>query len=443
MTPPVHRAPSAPGADAVRWPEQLFVMAGLLVFTGAGLPLLRADGTGENSTIGIVATGMFCLGALALLRVRGVGLGDLLRRVDPLVKLVLLVVSASTLWSVDPQLTVRRAVAVLLYTIFGLYLATRFPLREQPWLIARTLGVAALASLLLAVLVPRYGLMPGDNGQWRGIYLQKNVLGRVMAVAVLAAVLAALCAPKGRRRRLSLGIGALASLVLLRSASVFAVVALGVTAAPVLTLLVLRTRFPIRQGLVVLAWSGLVVGALVAARHSGTLLEAAGRDSNLTGRVPLWISAFHALMDRPLQGYGYGAFWHGWGAPSTEVFLENPWRPPHAHNGPLDLALGVGVIGAGIWVAAVLRCLVRSFGLLVRTREVESVWAFGLTLIIVAYNVTEVTSTGSAFFWALFVAVSTWVHERYRETRPTPLAARRARLTPHDRPLVAPHRAWR
>jgi O-antigen ligase len=391
---------------------------------------LPGDANGDSSPVTYAAATVLCTVAFVLLYARGVSIPKLVAKLDPVVLLLLCMILLSVFWSVDPTLTLRRIAAVLLYSVFGLYLFERFPLREQPWLVARALGIAAVASIVLALLAPRYGRMPGDPSQWRGIFTQKNVLGRAMAVSILAAVLAALLAPAGRRRGISLLIALVSLVVLFRSASVFAIVSLLVIAVPVLTFVLVRTRFPARQGLTVVVLAVAVTLLALTFQHRYQLLAAAGRDSGLTGRVPLWTSCWHALTQRPWFGYGYGAFWHGWSAPSTQVFLENPWRPPHAHNGPLDLALGIGVVGSAIWVLAVAQALLRSMRALTATRAPEAVWPFGLLLIVVAFNVTEVTTTANAFFWAFFVAITTHLALASRAVEPVLVArGRRAEST--------------
>jgi exopolysaccharide production protein ExoQ len=409
--------------------EQVFGILALLLLAGGAFPLLRTDAAGDASAISLITTAVVCLAAGAVLQARQGGVIRLLRQLDPVVLSLLVLIGASLIWSVDPALTGRRALAVLLYTVFGLYIVDRYPLGEQPWLIARVVGVAAIASVLVALLAPKYGVLPGKGTDWRGIFAQKNVLGRMMALGIFSSALAAALAESRRRRSASLVIMAICALVLIKASSVFAEVSLLVICLPVIVLWLLRQRFPARQALVVVAVVTAIVGVVMAIEFRDWLLASAGRDSGLTGRVQLWSSCWHALQSRPWFGYGYGAFWHGWNAPSTQVLLENPWGPPHAHNGPLDLALGIGVIGSALWLAALVGSLVRGVSILARNRTLGSIWAISFPLFVLAYNVTEVTTTGNAFFWLIFVAISTSLY----------VAAR----APRQLSVTVPHREWR
>ncbi|MBA3923884.1 MAG: O-antigen ligase family protein, partial [Nostocaceae cyanobacterium] len=72
-----------------------------------------------------------------------------------------------------------------------------------------------------------------------------------------------------------------------------------------------------------------------------------GRDPTLTGRTEIWGVALSRLHEHLLLGFGRGAFW----APGSKNALEAGlavslnFIPPHVHNGFLDLALDIGLIG--------------------------------------------------------------------------------------------------
>ena len=111
-----------------------------------------------------------------------------LRRNVWLVLLLAFTVS-SVFWSDDPTLSLRRGVALVCTTIFGLYFAERYPLHQQLRLLGVAYGLAAGFSLIFQVL----GLGTAvdiDVPGWIGIYDQKNVLGinMVFATAVLLLV---------------------------------------------------------------------------------------------------------------------------------------------------------------------------------------------------------------------------------------------------------------
>ena len=121
------------------------------------------------------------------------------------------------------------------------------------------------------------------------------------------------------------------------------------------------------------------------------------------------------------------------------MYLDNPWGPPNAHNGPLDLALGIGVVGAGLWVLVLAGCIWRAVRSLGGDRSTATLWLLGLPLLTVSYNITEVTTTANGLFWALLVAVSTSLCVASRERAATSVWAgqKRLRLTATREPHPA------
>jgi len=400
------RLPSGP-VNAPRVGETIFAGAVLILLASGLVPVLIAGG-GEYSTdpVSLALQALGCLAAtVRLIRSPG-GLSRAVERLDPAALALLSLLLLSVAWSVDPLVTCRRVAAVIGATLFGLYLADRWPLEEQVWLVTRTLAVAAVASAAMALFLPGLGL---ENGAaWSGIFLTKNVLARLMTLGLLAAVV---CASRPTwpavLRGQAFACGLVCLVVLLQASSAFAtLVAAAVLVTWVTVFVVSRTVYPLRQALVTLIVVALIGALVLVASSFSLLLDALGRDASLTGRLPLWNSVVQAISERPWFGYGYGAFWHGWEQPSTQVLLENPWGPPNSHNGLLETALDVGVFGVALWLLALLRPLVRGVRTALRSGDGATPWPLALVLLLIAYNVTEVTTMGNLLFWALFVSAS-------------------------------------
>src|SRR5215468_2701773 len=91
---------------------------------------------------------------------------------------------ASTAWSDQPRKTLLWALALLGTTAFGMALEHRFSARAQATLVAGVISAIAVASVVAALLFTANRIGPG--GHWSGLYEQKNLLGRVMALGVAA-----------------------------------------------------------------------------------------------------------------------------------------------------------------------------------------------------------------------------------------------------------------
>src|SRR6266852_5005289 len=93
--------------------------------------------------------------------------------------------AASILWSVAPDVTFRRTVALFGTTAFGVYLASRYTVHDLLRLVGWVLTAAMVLSVFAALFFPIQGISPED-GTWRGIFVHKNALGRAMALTCLA-----------------------------------------------------------------------------------------------------------------------------------------------------------------------------------------------------------------------------------------------------------------
>jgi O-antigen ligase len=85
--------------------------------------------------------------------------------------------------------------------------------------------------------------------------------------------------------------------------------------------------------------------------------ELLGRDESLTGRIPLWSLVWDDIVQRPVLGYGYGAYWLGKAGLSPLYWATLGWRdsPNQAHNGLLDIWLECGLAGiVALFAAAVV-----------------------------------------------------------------------------------------
>ena len=104
----------------------------------------------------------------------------------------------SAVWSIDPQTSVRYAILYLLVIVGAIGIAANFESDEYMELLALTCFLAGVASLVLFVVSPANAA--GGEGDFRGIFSQKNILGEAMTMGALAS-LHGLRAGKRRRLR--------------------------------------------------------------------------------------------------------------------------------------------------------------------------------------------------------------------------------------------------
>jgi exopolysaccharide production protein ExoQ len=322
-----------------------------------------------------------------------------------LIGLVLLAV-LSVFWSEDPGFTLRRGVALLATTLFGLDFAVRYPIRKQLQLVA--IALSAVVALSVVVQVFFAGLIPVVDkaypNAWVGLFDQKNAFARVIvltAIVVLASV------------RRSMG-GILTAVFTFLAAVGLIIATQSMTAVVALAGLILVLQFA-----PALRWTGrvrtligfsaavMVAPAIFLLIHYWALLiSLLGRNGTLTGRAQLWAISFSSFELKPLLGYGYSAFW----MVSEEALRINAmlrWNVPHAHNAYMDLALELGLLGLALYVTAYIVALGRAVGYMRTDSEPGSKWPLVYLCFILLYSFTEssVLVPGS-IFWMLFVAAA-------------------------------------
>jgi O-antigen ligase len=86
-----------------------------------------------------------------------------------------------------------------------------------------------------------------------------------------------------------------------------------------------------------------------------TILNSAVSDASFTGRTDIWQFAIGNILERPVLGHGFMAFWR-----TDEVMSETQYTDlwantaAHSHNGYLDIALTTGFPGLFLCVAFVV-----------------------------------------------------------------------------------------
>lgn len=395
--------------------EKVLVILYLFFSTGAVLGLLFDDASADHRSgdvRGQIAWGVLYL-ALSPYCIRAFPRiwKAALRNKLPLAVVVFALISV--LWSQQADLTVRRAAALIATTLVGLYFGTRFSIREQLKLLSIALALAVVLSLLTVIFLPSVGVMDAGAyaGTWRGVFILKNALGRTM---VLAAIVFLFMFYELRYRVVRLCFACLmvlAVFLIWMSASDTALVALFLCLAAFVAFRVLRYRLtrvvPILS--VVLLITSTVTMALYA--NSDVFFRLLGRDSTLTGRTVLWKFVAIEIAKRPLLGAGYSAFWDKYG---VGIRANVGWDTPHSHNGILDLALDLGLVGVGFFLVAFVRAFLKNVRLL-RTSELSFMWPLLFLSYMAIYNLTESTIlVGNGIFWMLYItsAVTPYVFDR-------------------------------
>jgi exopolysaccharide production protein ExoQ len=323
----------------------------------------------------------------------------------------------SAAWSLDIHFTFRRGVILLFTTLYGIYFAERFDWEEQLELLYKIIAFELITSFFLALAFPSYGVSQMLHaGAWRGLFNHKNNLGRFTGLSLL--FLFSVRPPHiSRVWRAFLFILALVELGLAQSGTATVATLLPLLAFPALILLRVRRRETLPLWFCVVPIV-LAVGFL-AFLNVDIFLELLGKNATLTGRIPLWAALVRDWANRPLLGFGYGAFWETTNQFNTAIRRQLNWSAvPHSHNGFVDCLLDTGALGLLLLLAVYFRALGRAIRLFREKAILGSEWPLLFMLFFALFNVTESSLfRAHTFLWVPFVWICVTVKRFTTQTQ--------------------------
>lgn len=293
----------------------------------------------------------------------------------------------STLWSSVPEVTFRRAIALIGSTSFAIYMGSNYKIHEQLEILAWVFGVSIILNFLFVFLLPTYGIM--SNGDWRGIYLHKNTLGECMLISFLIFYF---LSKSARRHKFFLKTACILSLILIifsKSATSLIGAIFLYAASKVLGILSLRSRSSVLLIIIFLLLTFFSV--LYFTINLNIFLEANNRDITLTGRTPLWSSLWDFIKLNFWLGYGYKAFFSASHLETQILWKLHPWSPPHAHNGYIQIMLDFGLTGFLVFASGYFYSMSKALFNFLMFKDGRVLCIFILILYTVIFNFTEVS----------------------------------------------------
>ena len=396
--------------------EVIFSVFSLIHLSGGVLPVLLVRGASEGDGVDIGAFDLslvskvslliyFCAFVLLVLRWKKVI--NVLTE-GKFIWLFVIFVFISFLWSYAPDKTFRFGVYGIGSTTLGLYLGTRYSLKEQLKILAWTFAVSTILSVLFIVALPKYGIMAAiHSGAWRGIYIHKNSLG---IMSVLATVTFFLQAMAAQRKSWIFWFFLMVSIILTilsKSTSSLLIMLLMLTLC--IGYRILRWRYELLVSTILTILILGIASLLFFFNFIGTdaFFEAIGKDPTLSSRTEIWRQVWEAIQLKPLLGYGSAAFWDGLEGPSKYVELAVRAKVAYAHNGFLDILLGIGVIGFSLFLISYLSTAIKSLILLRKTNTAEAFWPLLFLTYLILTNVAEGTLAAlDNIFWVLYATIT-------------------------------------
>ncbi|MGJ8651550.1 MAG: O-antigen ligase family protein [Opitutaceae bacterium] len=306
----------------------------------------------------------------------------------------------SVAWSSDVPTTVSYSVAIFGTTLFAYLIANRMPAAQAVKLIT--------AALLLLVGINFFLMLPNISGylspalRYQGIFTQPNVLGRVAGLGFILAVMLML---SNRSSKVwALPMVGMAAVLLVACNSMTSILA--VTFALSIFFLYKLVGHPVGSGQVALGvWFALCIGGILYLYQDALIqliFGLLGRSTDLTGRVDLWDGLWAAVFKKPFLGYGYSGFWGGEPILAAGVLDNAGWTTESAHNGLMEIALHLGLLGVVVFCVTVVSMLIRGSQIAFGQRNDLALILLCSSVYILALGMTESTyMVRNSIFWIL------------------------------------------
>lgn len=312
-------------------------------------------------------------------------------------------------WSPVFEVSLSRVLIFVVCSFAAIYFGSRSEMGELVTFLAGALAFVSLACLIAAWVWPDYGVSSFwfYHGAWTGIFWHRNYLGvfMVVAMAVDSVKLLEWKSLPILQKILWSASFLLSAFLLAKSKSatglLSAVVVLGF-----LLLIVLWLRFQkkLKKIHYLLILAVLLAALMLAIFNLDKIFALVGRNSSLTGRVPMWQYLFQNVIAlRPLQGYGFDSIWHlsgfrtglgervAWG---TQVLIGD--------NGLIDIWLNLGLVGVVLMCGLLLLALVNSVKYLLRERTMLAAWPLLLLVFTLVANISlSLMLQSELFVWSV------------------------------------------
>ena len=264
----------------------------------------------------------------------------------------------SPIWAVEPATAFKFALYLILTLMICFHAAAVLSARQVMYAVVIATGFIGLLSLVVG--------LAGINDISRGVFPQKNAMGKSMIILWTAAFAVTLDPGSARRVRLMAFIVAMVAFALgVLSESATAVLLMLATGALIFfasIVLMGGINRPSRLGLLffffaIVFFMGALILPTFQANPVDLVLEQFGKDSTLTGRTGLWAYAQDQIEQAPILGVGSGGFWRYQASPLVQMIYDEyhkgAWDMFNFHNSYYEIWVHQGIIGLGLALLAI------------------------------------------------------------------------------------------
>ncbi|MBD2513687.1 O-antigen ligase family protein [Nostoc sp. FACHB-973] len=390
--------------------EYVFTVIALLIYAGAILNLVMSGGAGQLDTIDYDSS----LNRIIFFLIYTVTLLLLVLRWKKTLYIlskgfsfypIFILAAISIIWSAEPSTTLKNSYTLINSSLFGVYFASRYSIKEQLNLLAWTFGIIIVLSFVFAVALPKYGIQ-ADLGspKLRGVFSHKNGLGARMVISTMIFFILGYQNKRHRSRWLFWVCFSLSIILLLLSASTSSLALLLVIILGFFACQVWRWSYQLMVPTLILMLTISQILYFWLSNAADAVLTGIGKDPTLTGRTDLWPLVIDMIWKRPWLGYGYGGFWQGWNGESAYIWLNSGWTPGHPHNGYLAICLDLGFLGLGLFLLGFWRSYLQALSRVRISKTALDIWpVIQMTYIVLASLTESALMESNSLNWILYV----------------------------------------
>jgi exopolysaccharide production protein ExoQ len=398
--------------------EKILTVLILLIYHGAIIELVLSGGRQEAEIVESVGTPLRITYALTYLVIFSLLILRWKRTLyfitrNWLIWILILLPIVSLIWSFERDVTLKNSFTLLCSSLFGVYLISRYSLKEQLQLFSWSFYIIIGLSFVFAIGLPKYGLM-GEfhQGKWRGVFTHKNGLGATMVMSSIIFLIRGY----GDRWQHSIFRYAfgLSVLLLILSSSTSALVNFLLLTGSFFLLQILRWSYLMMIPTVfAIAIAGVGINTWIV-NNATILFNLVGKDASLTGRKDLWLLVWDAIWKHPWLGYGYGGFWQGYNGESAYIWWASAFHPAHAHSGYLTILLDFGFFGLTVFWLGFGINFWKAIVWMRQSRDIEDIWPLIYLIYLLLSNQSESSLISSnSPDWISYVSISFLLDKQY------------------------------
>jgi exopolysaccharide production protein ExoQ len=381
--------------------EIIYVSIVTLLLTGAFFPMMLGSSSSLESNVflNLLNVATYLLAASLVLFNSHFDFKLILKNWALYLLILMCVVSVS--WSVYPFESLKKTINLLGVFVIAVYCSKRFHFVDILCLLSEILFFISIVSLIFALFIPKYGLMGliEENGKhlgsWKGVFVHKNQLGKIMFIQVL--ISSYLFRYQGNVKFAFFVL--VAFIGILGSSSTTALV---LSLISILLILSFKYSGKLRNWVKITMLTVLVISGYILTNIE-SLVAIFGKDLTLTGRTFLWAELLSYVQQKPFFGYGYKGFWAG----SGQMFSLTWKEAPNAHNTFIDIALDLGIMGLVLYIFY----LISNFRLFFARQDQWTVFGVSLFLILFIYDFSESNALRyNNFSWFIMSLTSLSIH---------------------------------